>query len=199
MLNISHNNVDSKVDLKAYKATKHIFSKHYYKYFNRFLLAIAITGLIMLFLPWTQNISGQGLVTTLKPSQRPQTIQSQIPGRIEEWFVQEGDYVEKGDTILRISEIKVDYFDDKLIERTSDQINAKSSSVEAYQSKVDALERQIVALKQEQENEKLMRNDHKNAKAELEFSDMHGKERSIRLTKPDRTLPAPHSTNDSTE
>jgi len=150
MLNISHNNVDSKVDLKAYKATKHIFSKHYYKYFNRFLFAIAITGLIMLFLPWTQNISGQGLVTTLKPSQRPQTIQSQIPGRIEEWFVQEGDYVKSGDTILRISEVKSDYFDDQLINRTNQQIQAKTSSVSAYKGKVSALKRQVYALRNEQ-------------------------------------------------
>jgi adhesin transport system membrane fusion protein len=102
-----------------------------------------------MFLPWTQNISGQGLVTTLTPGQRPQTIQSQIPGRIEEWFVREGDFVKKGDTILRISEVKSEYFDDRLIERTNEQINAKSSSVAAYQGKVAALKRQIAALKQE--------------------------------------------------
>jgi len=150
MLNISHNDPYKKADLKAYKATQHIFSKHYYKYFNRFLFAIAIIGLIMLFLPWTQNISGQGLVTTLKPNQRPQTIQSQIPGRIEEWFVQEGDYVRAGDTILRISEIKSDYFDDQLINRTNQQIKAKTSSVGAYKGKVDALKRQVSALKNEQ-------------------------------------------------
>ena len=105
---------------------------------------------IVLFLPWTQNITGQGLVTTLKPNQRPQTIQSQIPGRIEEWFVQEGDYVKKGDTILRISEVKSEYFDAKLVERTNDQIQAKTSSVGAYESKVDALNRQISALSNEQ-------------------------------------------------
>jgi adhesin transport system membrane fusion protein len=102
-----------------------------------------------MFLPWTQNISGQGLVTTLTPGQRPQSIQSQIPGRIEEWFVREGNYVKKGDTILRISEVKSDYFDDRLIERTNEQIKAKYASVTAYQGKVAALVRQIAALKQE--------------------------------------------------
>ena len=50
-------------------------------------------------LPWTQNITGKGYVTTLEPDKRPQTIQSQIPGRIEEWFVREGDFVQKGDTM----------------------------------------------------------------------------------------------------
>jgi multidrug efflux pump subunit AcrA (membrane-fusion protein) len=146
MLNISNNGLHNKVDLKNFKSGKNIFNKEYYKAFNKFLLAAAVIGLITLFLPWTQNISGKGLVTTLTPEQRPQSIQSQIPGRIEQWFVKEGDYVKKGDTILRISEIKSDYFDQKLIERTDDQINAKSSSVNAYQFKVEALERQISAL-----------------------------------------------------
>ena len=149
MLNITKNQVNKNVDLSTYKAGKKIFNKNYYKSFNKFLAAAAIIGFITLFLPWTQNISGNGLVTTLYPNQRPQTIQSQIPGRIEQWFVQEGDYVKKGDTILRISEIKSDYFDDRLIERTNQQINAKSLSVGAYKQKVNAIKTQIISLKKE--------------------------------------------------
>ena len=149
MLNISHNTINKKVDIKNFKSAKNIFNKNYYKRFNQFLLAIAIIGFIVLFLPWTQNITSQGVVTTLKPNQRPQTIQSQIPGRIEQWFVQEGDLVKKGDTILRISEVKSDYFDEKLAERTDNQLHAKSSSVLAYKNKVEALKNQIVALQQE--------------------------------------------------
>jgi multidrug resistance efflux pump len=150
MLNISNNQLHKTVSLMGYKSCKHIFNKDYYKQFNKFLIVFALIGIIVLFLPWTQNISGQGQVTTLKPDQRPQTIQSQIPGRIEQWYVQEGDYVKKGDTILRISEVKSDYFDDRLVERTGDQIRAKSSSVVAYGGKVDALNRQISALREEQ-------------------------------------------------
>ncbi|XMO85570.1 biotin/lipoyl-binding protein [Algibacter sp. AS12] len=151
MLNISHNQLNKKIDLADYKSGKKIMNIRYYKYFNRFLLAAAIILFIVMFLPWTQNITSQGTVTTLKPNQRPQHIQSQIPGRIEEWYVQEGDEVKKGDTILRISEVKSDYFDDRLMERTNDQILAKSSSVTAYGGKVDALNRQISALRNEQE------------------------------------------------
>ena len=150
MLNISNNQLHKTVDLTKFKSGKKIFTREYYKAFNKFLLAAAIIGFITLFLPWTQNITGQGQVTTLTPNQRPQTIQSQIPGRIEEWFITEGDFVKKGDTILRISEVKSDYFDNRLIERTNDQINAKSSSVNAYQGKVTALKRQVAALKNEQ-------------------------------------------------
>ena len=149
MLNISNNQLHKKVDLSQFKSGKNIFNKEYYKAFNKFLLVFAVLGFIALFVPWTQNITGKGTVTTLTPAQRPQSIQSQIPGRIEQWFVKEGSYVKEGDTILRISEVKSDYFDNKLIERTNEQINAKISSVNAYRFKVEALDRQISALKEE--------------------------------------------------
>ncbi|MFK7748821.1 MAG: HlyD family secretion protein [Kordia sp.] len=151
MLNISNNQLNKKVDLTEYASGKRVFNKKYYKQLNRFLFVFAIIVIIVLFLPWTQNISGQGRVTTLRPDQRPQTIQSQIPGRIEQWYVREGDSVRKGDTILKISEIKSEYFDDKLVERTNDQINAKSSSVTAYKGKIKALERQVGALLRERD------------------------------------------------
>ena len=150
MLNISHNQLNKRVDLRQFKSGKNVLDKSYYKYFNKFLLVAAGITLVTMFLPWTQNITGKGLVTTLTPDQRPQSIQSQIPGRIEEWFVREGDFVRKGDTILRISEIKSEYFDNQLVERTNSQIQAKSSSVGAYQQKVEALRRQILALQNEQ-------------------------------------------------
>ena len=149
MLNISDNKLNQTVDLKQFKSGEKVFHKRHFKHFNRFLLAFAITGIIILFLPWTQNINGKGYLTTLKPDQRPQTIQSPIPGRIEEWYVQEGDYVKKGDTILFISEIKNEYFDPRLVERTGQQIKAKEASVTSYEGKVTALNSQIAALANE--------------------------------------------------
>jgi multidrug efflux pump subunit AcrA (membrane-fusion protein) len=109
-------------------------------------VVFAVIFVIILFLPWTQNVSGKGFLTTLTPDQRPQTIQSPIPGRIEKWFVREGDFVEKGDTILHISEIKNEYFDPNLVQRTGQQIKAKEMSVTSYQEKVKALDAQIAAL-----------------------------------------------------
>ncbi|MCC1484724.1 HlyD family secretion protein [Winogradskyella immobilis] len=146
MLNISHNQLNKSVDITDSKSGKRVFHSNYYKYFNRFLGGSAILGFIILFLPWTQNITGRGNVTTLTPDQRPQTIQSQIPGRIEEWFVREGAFVKKGDTIIRISEVKTDYFDPKLVERTTKQRDAKALSVESYQGKVKANDVRISAL-----------------------------------------------------
>ena len=135
MLNISHNQLHKSVDITDSKSGKRVFHGRYYKYFNRFLAAFAIVGFIILFLPWTQNITGKGNVTTLTPDQRPQTIQSPIPGRIEKWFVREGDFVAKGDTIMQISEIKSEYFDPNLVERTAQQRDAKAQSVGSYGGK----------------------------------------------------------------
>jgi len=149
MLNISHNQLNKKVSLEEYKAFKKSFTSKYNKLFNRFLGISALLILITLFLPWTQNVNGNGYVTTLTPDQRPQTIQSPIPGRIEKWYVKEGSYVSKGDTILFISEIKTEYQDPLLVERTNQQQDAKSRSVISYQEKIKALEGQVVALTKE--------------------------------------------------
>lgn len=146
MLNISQNQLNKTVDIKNSKSGQRVFHGRYYKYFNRFLGAFAIVGIIILFLPWTQTITGRGNVTTLTPEQRPQTIQSPIPGRIEKWYVREGDFVSKGDTIIQISEIKSEYFDPNLVERTEQQRDAKAQSVGSYAEKVKALDRQINAL-----------------------------------------------------
>ncbi|MGJ8667282.1 MAG: HlyD family secretion protein [Patiriisocius sp.] len=149
MLNISHNQLNKKVTLEGYAAFKKAFKMQHFVLFNRFLLAFGIITIIILFLPWTQNVSGRGFLTTLQPDQRPQTIQSPIPGRIEEWYVNEGDFVKKGDTILFISEIKNEYQDPLLVERTKAQREAKSKSVASYKGKIDALGGQISALNRE--------------------------------------------------
>ena len=151
MLNISENKSAQEIDLTKYESGKNIFTVNYYSKFRKFLLFASIAFLIILFLPWTQTISSKGKVTTLRPNQRPQTLQSQIPGRIEEWFVQEGDFVKKGDTILRISEIKSDYFDTNLASRAQDQLDVKNKSVGAYKNKTKALQNQINALLNEQQ------------------------------------------------
>ncbi len=119
------------------------------KAFRNWLLVFFVVSFIILFMPWTQNIQSAGKVTTLRPSQRPQTIQSTIAGRVEKWYVNEGQMVKKGDTILHLSETKVDYFDPRLLERTNQQVDAKTAAVKSYKGKFDALEGQIKAMKAE--------------------------------------------------
>jgi membrane fusion protein, adhesin transport system len=118
------------------------------KILARWLIGIGAFGFVVLFLPWQQNIQGNGTVTALNPQDRPQTVQTAIPGRIEKWHVQEGQYVKKGDTILNISEIKDEYFDPQLLTRLQEQLQAKEEGIEATQAKIIALDKQIAALQQ---------------------------------------------------
>lgn len=148
MLNISENNKINQ-SLQGFKTMQTLENKKDYKILNKIIIGVSILGFCIFFLPWTQNISGSGSVTTLKPNQRPQSIQSVISGRIEKWYVQEGDFVKKGDTILYISEIKEDYMDPNLVANTKNQVEAKKQSVQSYESKVESLNSQLAAIESE--------------------------------------------------
>ena len=104
--------------------------------------------ILFLLLPWTQNIKIRGSVTSLSQENRPQEINSPIPGKINKWWVKEGDFVKKGDTILQLSEIKEEYLDPELVNRTKEQLEAKKGSIENYASKAEASSLQIKALYQ---------------------------------------------------
>jgi multidrug efflux pump subunit AcrA (membrane-fusion protein) len=102
--------------------------------------------LLVLFLPWTQNIRARGDVTTLLQEQRPAQMPTVIAGRVVKWHVREGDYVKQGDTLVQITEVKDDYLDPSLIARTREQIDAKRSANENYSGKANAASQQIQAL-----------------------------------------------------
>ncbi len=146
MLDLSPHNPVPELSRSTFACFKSIGKARANDLFAKWLSAICILMLIGLFLPWTQNIRARGTVTSLTPDQRPQTIHAIIPGRVEQWYVQEGQLVQKGDTILRLSEVKPEYFDPKLLERTADQINAKELTGRSYEEKVHALDAQIDAL-----------------------------------------------------
>lgn len=149
MLNISKYNLTNSEEFDRFQSTQDVKNKTRYLTFNKVMFALGIVLLVFMFLPWTQNVRGNGNVTTLDPSQRPQSIQSAIPGRIENWYVDEGDVVKKGDTIVFISEIKSEYFDPLLLDRTQNQITSQNFSRNSYSEKAKALARQLVALENE--------------------------------------------------
>ena len=147
MLNISQNNsIKGKIETSSFQSFGMVKEYRSGKIFTRLLLISFAIFVAAMFLPWTQNIQSKGFVTTLQPDQRPQTINSIIAGRIDKWFVREGDFVAKGDTILYISEIKDEYFDPSLLSRTEQQIKAKESTVSSYMGKIKSLDNQIDAL-----------------------------------------------------
>ncbi len=152
MLGISDNVVQCHRDLEVLQAPKRNQLMRWHFSVRRLLLVFIVLFIIFLFLPWQQNIQANGRLTTLRPEQRPQTVHATIAGRIEEWFVMEGQRVKAGDTIVRLSEVKAEYFDPNLVERVSNQVMAKENAIISYDNKVAALEAQIAAMRRERDN-----------------------------------------------
>lgn len=146
MLNISHNSINDKKEISSMKSFRIIESRSIHRRLIRILYFFGALAIVLLFFPWTQNIRSHARVTALKPNQRPQTIHSIIAGRIEKWYVQEGQFVKKGDTILFISETKEEYLDPNLVENTEQQLKMKEFAVKSYMEKVRANDNQIDAL-----------------------------------------------------
>ena len=148
MLNISNQQVAEQVWEDALpRSQRELLDPRGGRRLGRVLIAVGLAFLIILFLPWRQTIEGTGTLTTLRPQDRPQTVQNQIAGRIERWHVREGLLVKKGDTLLTISEIKDEYFDPNLPERLREQLTAKQGNVAANAAKIQATDQQIAALR----------------------------------------------------
>lgn len=128
------------------KSVSNAYAKPYSKIIKYSLFTLFFSGFVILCMPWTQNIQSVGKVTTLNPENRPQDITSRIAGRVEKWFIKEGDYVRKNDTIAFISEIKDEYVDPQLISRSEKIIKSKEITLTSYEDKIEAVNSQIDAL-----------------------------------------------------
>jgi len=80
-------------------------------------LLVLGAALFLAFVPWVQTVHGSGKVTSFVPDARPQTIESAISGRIVKWFVHEGEHVRRGDTVVVLSDINVNFFDTSLLDK----------------------------------------------------------------------------------
>ena len=133
---------------KKYSAYNAIYSVDIESRIKNIFWVLFFVLVFILFVPWTQNINTSGIVTTQFQEQRPQQINSIIPGKIIKWWVKEGDFVQKGDTIVELADTKDDYLDPRLIERTNDQLVAKKQKVDFYDSKITNIKGQLVAIEE---------------------------------------------------
>ena len=139
-------NIETEAENSSIQSYKSVYQIYKINSIKKWFWATLIALIIIMFLPWTQNIRAKGAITTLRQEQRPQELNTIIAGKVVKWYVKEGDFVKKGDTILQLGEVKVDYFDPKLLERTKQQIDAKQIANEGYQQKAVTAETQIRAL-----------------------------------------------------
>lgn len=140
------NNMESELQNSSLASVRKVYRIDRKSTAKKWLLAVLILIGSTMFLPWTQTIRAKGLITTLRQEQRPQQVNTVIPGRIIKWYVKEGDYVKAGDTILQLGEVKEDYFDPQLLLRTQQQITAKQQSITGYRDKASTTILQSQAL-----------------------------------------------------
>lgn len=150
MLKLSRQIISDRIDLSRYNSFSQLGNPFIGPRIKRRFTIIGAISLLALFLPWTQNIQGKGQVTMLRPEQRPSEIQAQIAGQVAQWYKQEGDIVTAGDTIARLQEIKSEYLDPEVIQRTQEQVDAKLDALAGYNAKVEALEELIRTLRTNQ-------------------------------------------------
>lgn len=148
MLRISKDsNIDDGIYMRKQNSLQVLKTPRAGKIIAHWFLGLMLLGFIVMFLPWQQNIRANGSVTAFSPSDRPQTVQTAIAGRINEWKIREGQYVNKNDTILILSEIKEKFLDPDLVPRLEQQVASKSLSIGSKEAKVQALNQQIASLR----------------------------------------------------
>jgi membrane fusion protein, adhesin transport system len=104
-------------------------------------LVLSIGG--MFFIPWQQTTKGTGRVVAYFPTERPQTVESPIYGRVVRWGkgIVEGAQVAKGQFILEIRDNDVGR-----VKRLADQVAATREKLRFSQLKADTYGRQVVDL-----------------------------------------------------
>lgn len=95
-------------------------------------VGILVSLFILFFVPWLQTAQGRGQVAAPDPSDRAQDITALVGGRVERWYVQDGQHVEAGDPIARIVDL-----DPNLLARLAEeraQVEAEIAAVRQAQS-----------------------------------------------------------------
>lgn len=63
---------------------------------------LPLLAALLLVMPWQQAALGTGQVIAYAPAERQQAVEAPISGRIEAWFVQEGQWVEAGEPLVEL-------------------------------------------------------------------------------------------------
>lgn len=86
----------------------------------RLALILGIVFAALYFVPWQQSVPGRGQVTVYDAMSRPQTVHAQIPGRLVEWRVQEGDEVRAGQVVAVLEDIDSNFLDPRQVRRVEE-------------------------------------------------------------------------------
>lgn len=101
-------------------------------------ISSVLAAIALAFVPWQQTGYGEGTVVAYSPTERPQSVQAPVGGRIGEWFVQEGARVREGDPIVRIVDVDPD-----ILTRLRAELRAARARVRAAETAVSTARRNV--------------------------------------------------------
>lgn len=110
------------------------------------LLIILLVALCLYFVPWQQSVTGYGRVIVFSPMDRPQNIESQIPGRLVKWNILEGQQVKAGEVIAEIEDIDSKFLSDDQVSMLKSQRSFLESGLAQARTRETALEDQLKDL-----------------------------------------------------
>lgn len=110
--------------------------------FAKLLVSILFILIFLLFIiPWQQTSMGTGRVVAYSPTERQQSIDAPVEGRLGRWFVQEGSVVREGDPIVEISDNDPEILDRLKSEKQAVVARLEAAKISIKTSKIN-LERQ---------------------------------------------------------
>jgi adhesin transport system membrane fusion protein len=124
--------------------------RRYTEFITAILMIALLVGLVSILrmVPWQQSVSAKGKVTYFNPMERPQEVDAQIPGRIEEWFVMEGQEVRQGDKIAVLSDIDSKFLDPTQVQKMRLILAAYDRKAETARLRIQSIESQMDNVRQ---------------------------------------------------
>jgi len=96
----------------------------------------------LLLVPWQQSAVGEGRVIAYAPAERQQAVDAPMSGRIERWYVQEGQQVSAGDPLVALRDN-----DAELLERLTGARDAEVQGRESIANQVRSYDDKIVSAR----------------------------------------------------
>ncbi len=89
--------------LYSFQSLKEVAVPSWLRVLAKVLAAFVLFALVLLSVtPWQQTSQGEGKLIAFEPNDRVQNITSNVPGRVNKWFVRDGSEIKSGDPIVEI-------------------------------------------------------------------------------------------------
>ena len=106
------------------------------------VLLFCMLPIVLLLVPWRQNLTGLGRVTAFDPQDRTQILPAPVTGRLDKLHVQEGERVREGQLLAEMADQDPDFFArlDQQVQFATAKVDAARLSVRQYDQQLEFLE-----------------------------------------------------------